>query len=105
MPFGQFERAPQQVAELPEEERERFDQLLERVRDARDRIGAQIRSLLAAALPADELDLDDDGDVAEPLPLDLDGEPRVVSGMVDMGAYETPALFLYYVPLFVQDRW
>jgi hypothetical protein len=57
------------------------------------------------ALPADELDLDDDGDVAEPLPLDLDGEPRVVSDMVDMGAYETPALFLYYMPLFVQDRW
>ena len=57
------------------------------------------------ALPVDELDLDDDGDRAEPLPLDLDRKQRVVSGIVDMGAYETPARFLYYVPLFVEDRW
>jgi predicted outer membrane repeat protein len=54
------------------------------------------------ALPADSLDLDDDGDVAERMPLDFDGNPRFAddpdtadSGcgapvIVDMGAYEYP---------------
>jgi len=47
-----------------------------------------------AALPADLADLDMDGDVAETLPLDLQGRARVVDGdnsglaTVDMGAYE-----------------
>ncbi len=41
-----------------------------------------------AALPADVLDLDGDGDTTEPLPLDADGNQRVINGIVDMGAYE-----------------
>src|SRR5574341_640810 len=40
-----------------------------------------------AALPPDTLDLDGDGNTAEPIPYDLDGNPRL-DGLVDMGAYE-----------------
>ncbi len=40
------------------------------------------------AVPADIVDLDGDGDVAEPLPLDLDRTARVQDSHVDMGAYE-----------------
>jgi len=52
------------------------------------------------AVPADTLDLDGDGDTEEPIPFDLDGNPRFVDDpdtddtgngtppIVDMGAYE-----------------
>ncbi|NIP87391.1 MAG: hypothetical protein GTO03_18295, partial [Planctomycetales bacterium] len=52
------------------------------------------------AVPADSLDLDGDGDIIEPIPLDRDGSPRFVDipgrpdigvgppPIVDMGAYE-----------------
>ena len=40
------------------------------------------------ALPPDNADLDDDGDTTEPIPFDLDDNPRVSNGIVDMGAYE-----------------
>ena len=51
-------------------------------------------------MPADEFDLDQDGDTDEPIPFDLDGNPRFVDDpdtddtghgtppIVDMGAYE-----------------
>ncbi len=39
-------------------------------------------------LPPDTLDLDNDGDTAEPIPFDLAGNPRLVDALVDMGAYE-----------------
>ena len=43
-------------------------------------------------LPADDKDLDNDGDTSEKLPIDLDKNTRVVNGTVDMGAYE------YFIP-------
>ena len=39
-------------------------------------------------LPADTLDLDGDGNTSEALPVDLNGNARVLGLQVDMGAYE-----------------
>ncbi len=41
-----------------------------------------------AALPPDWLDLDSNGDVTEPIPFDIDGDPRLLGAQVDMGADE-----------------
>lgn len=43
-----------------------------------------------ALTPPDVADLDADGDLAEPTPLDLDGLPRRVGAAIDPGAYERP---------------
>ena len=40
------------------------------------------------AVPPDRADLDHDGDINEPIPLDRAGNPRVFDGTVDMGAFE-----------------
>ena len=42
------------------------------------------------SIPADTLDLDDDGDVAEPVPFDIDGDDRIQHCVVDIGADEAP---------------
>ncbi|MCK4342170.1 MAG: hypothetical protein KAY37_10670 [Phycisphaerae bacterium] len=41
-----------------------------------------------AALPSDVLDLDQDSDTQEPLPVDLDWDERIVGARVDQGSYE-----------------
>ena len=63
------------------------------------------------AVPADLDDLDDDGDVDEPTPFDLDGNPRFVDDpatddtgngtppIVDMGAYEFQAGIVAYLDI------
>jgi fibronectin type 3 domain-containing protein len=43
----------------------------------------------ASLLPADSEDLDGDGDTTEPAPLDAQGNVRVESSSVDIGAYES----------------
>jgi predicted outer membrane repeat protein len=49
-----------------------------------------------ALLPADSADLDGDGNTAEPIPHDIDGENRVLYDTVDMGADEV-LIRIWYV--------
>ena len=42
-----------------------------------------------SALGPDTADLDKDGDVNEPIPFDIEGKPRILNGVVDLGAYES----------------
>jgi len=53
------------------------------------------------SLPLDYADLDNDGNTTEPIPLDLDGNPRIVSTRVDMGAFE----FVPPVHNITRDLW
>jgi hypothetical protein len=56
--------------------------------------GLQLESLainsgsISAGLPFDEYDIDRDGDTTERLPLDRNGDVRLIAERVDMGAYE-----------------
>lgn len=52
------------------------------------------------ALTADALDLDGDGDLSEPCPLDLANIPRIVGGAIDLGTYEFARLL--YLPLILK---
>lgn len=47
-----------------------------------------INAAAAGSLPLDTLDVDADGDVAEPLPVDLRGNPRLYGPAADLGAFE-----------------
>lgn len=59
--------------------------------DLRVAVSSPIVGLGDPALsPADRSDLDNDGDLLEATPVDLDGKPRVGGGGLDLGAYEAP---------------
>jgi parallel beta-helix repeat protein len=50
-----------------------------------------------SAVPPDTTDLDGDGDTTEPIPFDLNGDPRVWNDIVDMGALEYAELRVHNV--------
>lgn len=47
-------------------------------------------------LPEDQWDLDGDGNLTEPLPLDLSGQLRLVGSRVDLGAYENQSPSIHF---------
>ena len=55
-------------------------------------------------LPADETDLDGDGDVTEPIPFDAEGVIRVQGNSVDLGAFESPYAKEYSGPILYVDN-
>ena len=54
-----------------------------------------INSVSAATIPADSSDIDNDADVFEPLPYDLDLRDRIVEINADIGAYERNPMTWY----------
>ena len=46
------------------------------------------------AVPSDADDLDGDGNTTEPIPWDLDKNPRIINDEVDLGAYEFQRLII-----------
>jgi hypothetical protein len=65
-----------------------------------------------SAVPADDADVDDNGNITEQIPYDMDGRarfmPRFISGplRVDMGVYETSSISgsFIYLPVIVKNR-
>jgi hypothetical protein len=65
-----------------------------------------------SAVPADAADVDDDGNITEQIPYDMDGRvrstPRFISGppRVDMGPYETPSIggTFIYLPVVIKNQ-
>ena len=70
------------VVRLPDSDEDDFGNL--RMVEGSPTIGQGSNDLL----PADEFDIDGDGNTTEPLPLDLDGNSRVIGVAVDLGAFE-----------------
>jgi predicted secreted protein len=68
------------------------------------RFGAAIGHASAAYLPSDRSDADGDGDVTEPLPLDLNHKPRLAAGALDAGALANHNLPPYEVSAFPQPN-
>ena len=47
-----------------------------------------------SVLPLDTADLDKDGDLEEPIPFDIEGKPRILNGVVDLGTHESDRITL-----------
>lgn len=70
------------VVRLPDLDADDFGDL--RMQEGSPTIGQGNNDLL----PADEFDIDNDGDTTETLPLDLNRNPRIQESTVDLGPYE-----------------